>query len=98
VLAVRTGPEYWSARFNLATEQAKVGKVDDAVDNMRRVLAGNPEDAASKRRLAEVLTLRGILRLRDGKRDEAVAQFDEALTLDPSNQDARLEREQALGR
>jgi Flp pilus assembly protein TadD len=72
--------------------------VDDAVDNLRLVLAGNPGDAATMRRLAEVLTLRGILLLRDGKRDEAVVQFDEALQLDPSNEDARMNREQALGR
>jgi Flp pilus assembly protein TadD len=97
-LAVRTGPEYWSARFNLATELAKVGKVDDAVDNLRLVLGGNPGDAATLRRLAEVLTLRGILLLRDGKREEAVAQFDEALKFDPSNEDARMNREQAMGR
>jgi Flp pilus assembly protein TadD len=38
-----------------------------------------------------------VLLLRDGKRGEAVAQFDEALRLDPSNEEARKNREQALG-
>jgi predicted negative regulator of RcsB-dependent stress response len=50
-----------------------------------------------QRRLAEFLTLRGQLLLKDGKRDEALAQFDEALKLDASNQEARQGREQALG-
>jgi tetratricopeptide (TPR) repeat protein len=95
---VRTGPEYWSARFNLATELAKAGKVDKGVDNLRIELAANPGDAATMRRLAEALTLRGILLLRDGKREEAVAQFDEALKFNPSNEDARMNREQAMGR
>ena len=84
------------ARFNLAVALAKAGRVDDAVDNLRRVLADYPEDAVAKRHLADALTLRGRLLLRDGKRDEAVAQFDEALKLDPTNEEARKNREQAL--
>jgi tetratricopeptide (TPR) repeat protein len=97
VLALRARPSYSSARFNLATALAKAGRVDDAVDNLRRILTDNPEDPAAKRRLADALTLRGTLLLRDGKREEAVAQFDEALKLDPSNETARKNREQALG-
>jgi len=62
------------------------------------VLADYPEDELAKRRLADALTLRGVLLLRDGKRDEAVAQFDEALKLDPANEEARKNREQALGK
>jgi len=96
-LALRARPGYASARFNLATALAKAGRLDEAVDNLRRVLADNPEDPAAKRRLAEALTLRGRLLLGDGKREEAVAQFDEALKLDPENEDARKNREQALG-
>jgi Flp pilus assembly protein TadD len=38
-----------------------------------------------------------MLLVRDGKREEAVAQFDEALQLDPTNEDARQGRERALG-
>jgi Flp pilus assembly protein TadD len=97
VLALRARPSYASARFNLATALAKAGRVDDAVDNLRRILTDNPDDPAAKRRLADALTLRGTLLLRDGKREEAVAQFDEALKLDPTNEAARKNREQALG-
>jgi tetratricopeptide (TPR) repeat protein len=96
-LALRAKPGYASARFNLATALAKAGRVDEAVDNLRQVLADNPQDATVKRRLAEALTLRGMLLVRDGKREEAVAQFDEALQLDPTNEDARQGRERALG-
>jgi tetratricopeptide (TPR) repeat protein len=97
-LALRERPGYAAARFNLATALAKAGRVDEAVDNLRRVLTDYPDDAVAKRRLAEVLTLRGELLFRDGKREEAVAQFDEALKLDPSNEDARKSRVQALGK
>jgi Flp pilus assembly protein TadD len=93
-LALRLRPAYASARFNLATALAKTGHIDDAVDNLRRILTDNPEDAAAKRRLADALTLRGMLLLRDGKRDDAVAEFEEALKLDPSNESAREAREQ----
>jgi Flp pilus assembly protein TadD len=98
VLALRLRPSFVSARFNLAIALAKTGHVDDAVDQLRKILADNPADPAVKRRLAETLTLRGVLMLRDGKRDDAVAQFDEALQLDPSNQEARKSRGQALGK
>jgi len=98
VLALRARPGFASARFNLATALAKAGRVDDAVDNLRRLVADNPEDQAAKRRLADALTLRGMLLLRDGKHDEAVAQFDEALKLNPANEEARKNREQALGK
>jgi Tfp pilus assembly protein PilF len=98
VLALRTRPAYASARFNLAVALAKAGKVDDAVDNLRRILDDTPEDPLAKRRLADALTLRGVLLLRDGKRDDAVAQFEEALKLDPSNEEAREKRDQALGK
>jgi len=95
-LALRERPDYASARFNLATALAKAGRIDEAVENLRQLVAANPEDAAAKLRLAHALTVRGTLLLRDGKNTQAVRQFDEALKLDPSNEDARLNRDQAL--
>ena len=96
-LALRLRPAYGSARFNLAIALAKAGRVDDAVENLRRVLADDPEDPLEKRHLADALTLRGMLLARDGERDRALAEFDEALKLDPENEVARKNREQALG-
>jgi Flp pilus assembly protein TadD/mono/diheme cytochrome c family protein len=95
-LALRERPDYASARFNLATALAKSGKIDDAVENLRQLLATNPDDLAARERLADALTVRGTLLLRNGKSSEALAQFDEALKLDPSNEAARANREQAL--
>jgi len=94
--ALRMRPGYASARFNLATALAKSGRIDEAVDHLRQVLAANPEDAAAKQRLADGMTVRGTLLLRAGKKPEAVAQFDEALKLDPSNEDARKGRAAAV--
>ena len=93
--ALRIRPDYYSARSNLATAMAKSGRIDEAVENLRQVLAANPEDRSSKIRLADALTVRGVLLLRAGRRSEALAQFDEALKLDPANRDAMDYREQA---
>jgi len=95
-LALQVRPDYASARFNLATALTKSGKIDQAVENLRQLLAANPQDVATKERLADALTVLGTLLLREGKRSEAVAQFDEALKLDPANEDARNNRGQAL--
>jgi tetratricopeptide (TPR) repeat protein len=96
ILALEDRPAYAGARFNLAVALAKVGRVDDAVDNMRRILADTPDDPLAKRRLAEMLTLRGEVLLHDGKRDQAIAQFDEALRFDPTSEEARKDREEAM--
>ena len=47
---IRTGaaslrPDYASARFNLATALAKSGRIDEAIANLRQILAANPDDA-----------------------------------------------------
>ncbi len=98
LLVLEARPSYASARFNLAIALAKIGRLDDAVDNLRRILADTPEDPLAKQRLAGALTLRGELLVHEGKREDAIAQFDEALALDPTNDDARKDRDQALGK
>jgi Flp pilus assembly protein TadD/mono/diheme cytochrome c family protein len=94
--ALRARPDYASAHFNLATALAKTGKIDEAIEDLRQLVAANSDDVYAKMRLADALTVRGTLLLRDGKKSEAVAQFEEALKLDPSNQDAKSNREEAL--
>ena len=54
-IALRTRPGYLSARFNLANALAKSGRIDEAIDNLRKVLAINPDDAYAKKRLADLL-------------------------------------------
>lgn len=55
-LALKTRPDYASARFNLATAQAKLGKLDEAIANLREILAANPEDPYAKQRLGELIS------------------------------------------
>ena len=97
-LALRERPAYASARFNLATALAKAGQVDEAVKICAACWPDNPADVTAKERLCEVLTLRGMLAAAGWKTARRhVAQFDEALKLEPANEEARKYREQALG-
>jgi tetratricopeptide (TPR) repeat protein len=54
-LALRSRSDYASARFNLATALAKTGRIDEAIANLRQILAANPDDVYAKKRLAELL-------------------------------------------
>ena len=56
-MALRARTDYASARFNLATALAKSGKIDEAIANLRQILAANPDDAYAKQRLTELLGL-----------------------------------------
>jgi tetratricopeptide (TPR) repeat protein len=55
-LALKARPDYASARFNLATAQAKLGSIDEAIENLRKVLAANPDDPYAKQRLSELIS------------------------------------------
>ena len=54
--ALRLRPDYSAARFNLANSQIRTGKLDEAIKNLRQLVAANPADPLPKKRLEEVLT------------------------------------------
>ena len=56
--ALHLRPDYSSARFNLANAQIKTGKLDEAIANLRQVIAAHPTDPLPKRRLEELLSRR----------------------------------------
>jgi len=53
-LALKARPDYASARFNLANALAKSGRIDEAIANLRQILAANPADPYAKQRLSEL--------------------------------------------
>ena len=55
-LALRSRPDYASARFNLATALAKTGRKNEAIANLRQILAAHPEDAYAQQRLSELIS------------------------------------------
>jgi tetratricopeptide (TPR) repeat protein len=76
-----------NARYNLVFAQVKAGKLADAEGNMERVVAAFPEDAG-------LHNLWGELLARQGKNAAAIAQFDQALAIDPKLEAARANRAQ----
>jgi Tetratricopeptide repeat len=57
-IALKLRPEYTAARFNLASSQIKAGKLDEAIANLRQVVAANPGDPLPQRKLDEALAAR----------------------------------------
>ena len=88
-MALELKPDYENARFNLARALIRAGKFGEAEDLFRKLVAVYPEDA-------QVHNVLGELLLRQGKNSEALAEFDRSIALDPSFEQAKKNREQAL--
>ena len=77
----RIWPGYAQAHFNLASELARCGQVDEAVEHYRRALELDPKYPAAHVGLGLALARRGQL-------DEATAHFRKALAINPDVADA----------
>ncbi len=80
-----------NARYNLVFALVKSGRIAAAAGQMQQVVAAFPKDAGLHNLWGELLS-------QEGKYPEAIAQFDQALALDPKLDDARLNRASALSR
>jgi Flp pilus assembly protein TadD len=95
-LALRLDSTNVNARYNLVFALIKSGNLAEAEAHLRQVIAVYPKDAGLHNLWGEILA-------REGKNSEAILQFDEALTLDPTLEEARsnrqlLQSEKAKGR
>jgi Flp pilus assembly protein TadD len=80
-----------NARYNLVFALVKAGQLAPAEGHMEKVAAAFPKDAGLYNLWGEILA-------QEGKYPEAIAQFDQALALDPALEAARSNRAQALAR
>jgi tetratricopeptide (TPR) repeat protein len=64
----------------------KAGKLDEAVELFRQVIAAYPDDSQARNGLGELL-------YRQGKYSEALEQLDRAVAIDPSNEVAKKNRD-----
>jgi tetratricopeptide (TPR) repeat protein len=87
--AVRLGPEFASARMNLARVLDKAGRFQESVDNYRAVLRAYPADERARSGLGAALAGRGEELAAAGRREEAVEFLREALPLQPESADLR---------
>jgi tetratricopeptide (TPR) repeat protein len=53
--ALQLRPDFTAARFNLANAQLRIGNLDAAIQNLRQVVAANPNDPLPKQRLEKAL-------------------------------------------
>ena len=84
--AVRLDPAYTDARNHLAVAYALLGRLDDALDQLRRAVADNPDHALSWTNLGVTLEAVGDSK---GARDA----YSEAIRLQPDSSEARRRRE-----
>jgi Flp pilus assembly protein TadD/mono/diheme cytochrome c family protein len=83
-----------NARYNLVFALVKAGRLADAEGNLSQVVEAFPKDASLHNLWGELLS-------QEGKYPEAIAQFDQALALDPkletasSNRDITVARQKA---
>lgn len=80
-----------NARYNLVLALVKAGQLNAAAEHMEKVVAAFPKDAGLHNLWGELLT-------RQGNYDAAIAQFDQALALDPKLDGARENRAEATSR
>ena len=90
-MALQLDPGSVNARYNLVFALVKSGQFAAASGHMEQVVAAFPKDAA-------LHNLWGELLAQQAKFPEAIAQFDEALAIDPSLEAARSNRAQTLSR
>ncbi len=78
-------PTYVNAYLNLATIDENEGRLEDAVENLRKVIELDPEGLAAPRAEIRLLIIEGHLLDRQGNRAEAISAFERAIELEPSN-------------
>ena len=87
--ALELDPHHWEALHWLATLRAEQQRYDEMLELLQRLLALHPDDAATYSNM-------GIALFYLGRNDEALKNFDQALSRDPTLESARANREAVL--
>ena len=87
--ALTLNPSHTEALYFLATLRAEQQRYDEMLDLLQRLIAIDPNDAAAHVSM-------GVAFYFLGRSDEALRSFDQALSLDPTLEDARTNREAVL--
>ena len=90
-IASQADPDYINARYDYAKALARTGDFDKAIENFRPVVTTFPNSARMHTQFGELLAS-------DGRPSDALAEFEKALALEPSDPEARSQRELLLRR
>ena len=82
--ALRLAPDDPAAHRAVAVALGRLGRDEEAIEHLRRVIPAYPLDPVVRLNL-------GVLLRRQGKLEEAVAEMSEALRLDAGNEAIRKE-------
>lgn len=90
-------PDDMDATYNQAVIYLLTGKYDLAIVGLDKVISLGGRVAVAPARQAAVYDARGVAYFQEGRRKEAIADFDRAIRLDPTQESYRAHRRSAAG-
>jgi len=90
-------PDDMDATYNQAVIHLLTGKYDLAIAGLDKVIAMIGRVAVAPARQAVAYDARGVAYLQQGRRKDAIADFDRAIRLDPTQESYRAHRRSAAG-
>ncbi len=78
-------PDDIDARFFLGVCLGTSGQLDEAIGHLNRVIRTRPEHIDARRELARMLQAGGLALAEQGRTDDAIAAFGQAVAADPGN-------------
>ncbi|MDO8476468.1 MAG: tetratricopeptide repeat protein [Candidatus Rokubacteria bacterium] len=87
--ALRLDPNLTGALLNLGSYEAQTGRFAEALAHLRKAYALDPRFSGSVKELAQALVAAAAAERKAGRPDQAMALYQEALTVQPGNAQAR---------
>jgi tetratricopeptide (TPR) repeat protein len=87
--ALRLDPNLTGALLNLGSYEAQTGRFAEALAHLRNAYALDPRFSGSVKELAQALVAAAAAERKAGRPDQAMALYQEALTVQPGNAQAR---------
>jgi len=87
--ALHLDPNLTGALLNLGSYEAQTGRFAEALAHLRKAYALDPRFSGSVKELAQALVAAAAAERKAGRPDQAMALYQEALTVQPGNAEAR---------
>ena len=97
-LALRLDPDLTGAQLNLGLHEAQAGHFDEALAHLRKAYARDRKFPGAAKELERVLVLAAAHELEDGRPEEAIALYREAVSVQPGDTQAQEALQALLAR